>query len=493
MEPGPIRRRITAALLLGISLAALEGSAVAAAMPTVIGDLGGMARLSWVFSAYLLTSTATVPLFGKLVDLVGRGKVYYFAAATFLFGSALCGVAQTLDQLIVFRAIQGLGAGGLFPASVTLIGDLYKLEERGKVQGLFAANWAVSSLLGPAIGGLVTDALSWRWVFYLNLPAGLASIILLAIYLREPKRSVSRRDLDVAGSVLVFCGTALLLVGLLEGGQWGWSSPATLAAFVLAGLALVGFWLQERRAADPVMPLDLFANRVIAVSAVQSAVLGGIVFLASAFVPILGQGVLGGTALSAGMLLAPISLGWPIASTLAGRLLMAVGYRRLMIVGSVLSFVSAAVIAGVIAEPPVERTLVLLTMFGLGFGLGLVSTPQLVAVQTAVPWERRGVATSSLQFFRSIGGALAVSVGGALLAARLTGELGAHADALLAPARRGALAPELVQRLSSGLLLGLGPVFLGLAGLAGVLVLVGWAFPPGSAQDHAHAEPESGS
>lgn len=491
MEPGPVRRRITAALLLGISLAALESSAVAAAMPTVIGDLGGMARLSWVFSAYLLTSTATVPLFGKLVDLIGRGKVYYFAAATFLFGSVLCGVAQTLDQLIVFRAIQGLGAGGLFPASVTLIGDLYKLEERGKVQGLFAANWAITSLLGPAIGGLVTDALSWRWVFFLSIPAGLASIVLLAIYLREPKRSVSRRELDVAGSVLVFLGTTLLLVGLLEGGEWGWRSPATLGSFVLAGLALVGFWFQERRAVDPVMPLDLFANRVIAVSALQSTVIGGIVFIASAFVPILGQGVLGGTALSAGMLLAPMSLGWPIASTLAGRLLLAVGYRTLMIVGSALALVSAAVLAGVILEPPIDRSLVFATMFGVGFGLGLVSTPQLVAVQTAVPWERRGVATSSLQFFRSIGGALAVSLGGALLASRLTGELGAHADTLLEPTRRAALAPELVQRLSGELLVGLGPVFLALAGLAGLLLLVGWAFPRGSAQDHAHTEPES--
>lgn len=490
MEPGPIRRRITAALLLGISLAALEGSAVAAAMPTVIGDLGGMARLSWVFSAYLLTSTATVPLFGKLVDLVGRGKVYYFAAATFLLGSALCGVAQTLDQLILFRALQGLGAGGLFPASVTLIGDLYKLEERGKVQGLFAANWAISSLLGPAIGGVVTDLLSWRWVFYLNLPAGLASIVLLALYLREPKRAVERKDLDLAGSLLVFGGTGLLLVGLLEGGQWGWGSTATVASFAGSLLLIALFFWQERRAADPVMPLDLFANRVIAVSAVQSAVLGGVIFIASAFVPILGQGVLGGTALSAGMLLAPISLGWPIASTLAGRLILPVGYRRLMIVGSVLGCGGAVLLAWAITHPPVARPPVLLAMFVLGFGLGLVSTPQLVAVQTAVPWARRGVATSSLQFFRSIGGALSVAGFGALFATRLHGELGANADALLEPTRRAALDPELVKRLAGDLLAGLGPVFVGLAGLGGLLVLVGWAFPPGSAQDHAHAEPE---
>ena len=493
MEPGPVRRRITAALLLGISLAALEASAVAAAMPTVIGDLGGMARLSWVFSAYLLTSTATVPLFGKLVDLVGRGKVYYFSAVTFLLGSALCGLAQTLDELILFRALQGLGAGGLFPASITLIGDLYKLEERGKVQGLFAANWAVSSLLGPAIGGLVTDALSWRWVFYLNLPAGLASIVLLAIYLREPRRSVGRSDLDLAGSLLVLFGTGLLLVGLLEGGQWGWRSPATLGSFALAVLLLALFLWQERRAVDPVMPLDLFASPVIAVSAVQAAVLGGIIFIASAFVPILGQGVRGSTALGAGMLLAPISLGWPIGSTLAGRMMMAVGYRRLMIVGSALGLAGAGLLAAAIALPPVEVWFIVTAMFVLGFGLGLVSTPQLVAVQTAVPWARRGVATSSLQFFRSIGGALSVAGFGALFANRLRGDLAAHADALLEPTRRAALEPGLVRRLSEELRGGLTPVFIGLAGLTGLLVLVGLAFPPGSAQDHAHAEPERSS
>lgn len=490
MEPGPVRRRITAALLLGISLAALEASAVAAAMPTVIGDLGGMARLSWVFSAYLLTSTATVPLFGKLVDLVGRGKVYYFSATTFLLGSALCGVAQTLDQLILFRAIQGLGAGGMFPASITLIGDIYKLEERGKVQGLFAANWAISSLLGPAIGGIVTDVLSWRWVFYLNLPAGLASLVLLAIYLREPKRTVERKDLDLLGSILVLFGTGLLLVGLLEGGQWGWTSPATLGSFVLAAVLLALFVWQERRAADPVMPIDLFTSPVIAVSALQSAVLGGIIFNASAFVPILGQGSLGASALGAGMLLAPISLGWPIASTLAGRLILPLGYRRLMIAGSAITLAGAAVLAGAIAWPPVERGLVLVAMFVMGFGMGLVSTPQLVAVQTAVSWARRGVATSSLQFFRSIGGAVAVAGFGALLAVRLRGELGEHADALLEPARRAALDPGLVTRLSEELRAGLTPVFAGLAGLGGLLVLVGLAFPPGSAQEHAHAEPE---
>jgi len=321
VEPGRSRKLVTAALALAMFLAALEATAVGTAMPTVVADLGGVSRYSWVFSVYLLASTTTVPMYGKLADLFGRLRIFTIAVVLFLVGAALCGMAQTFPQLILFRAIQGVGAGGVIPVAITVVGDIYSLEERGRIQGVFSGVWAISSLVGPAAGGLITDLLSWRWVFYLNLPFGIASVLMLHLFLREEEHRSERR-LDLLGTLSLTASIALLLLALLEGTElWGWSDLRTLSMITCAGAGLLFFLWQEGRAPEPMLPLELFQNRVIAVASAGGFLMGTVLFCAAAFVPMYTQGVLGGTAIDAGMTLAPMSIGWPIASTTSGWLL----------------------------------------------------------------------------------------------------------------------------------------------------------------------------
>jgi len=497
VEAGPRRKLVVASVMLGMFLAALEATAVAAAMPTVVGELGGVGRYSWVFSAYLLTTTATVPLYGKLADLFGRRKVYAVAVALFCLGSAFSGASRSIVQLIVFRAVQGLGAGGVMPVAVTVIGDIFDLEERGRMQGLFSAVWGTSSLVGPALGGVVTDLLSWRWVFYLNIPFGISSAVLLALTLPEDGEETRDRRLDLVGVASLITAVTLLLFALLEGGAlWGWAGPQTLGLFAASGAAALLFVRQERRAAEPMLPVELFRSRLIGLAAVGSVGVGAIIYTASAYVPMFGQGVLRGTALDAGLLLAPVSVGWPIASALGGRLILSVGYRRLVITGGCLAVVGTGLLAAVDAAS--GRLEVMVAMLVLGLGLGLTSTPQIVAVQSAVPWRSRGAATSSLQFFRAIGGAVAVAAFGALLNARLRLALGtatlghAGADALLDPHARSGLGPEALAHLSSALLSSLQPIYRGLVAVAAGVLVVAIAFPAGSARSHALAEQTAG-
>lgn len=472
-------------------LAALEATAVGTAMPTVVAELGGVSRYSWVFSAYLLTSTTTVPMYGKLADLFGRRRVFTLAVGLFLGGAALCGMAHSFTQLILFRAIQGLGAGGVMPVAITLVGDIYSLEERGRMQGVFSGVWAVSSLVGPAAGGVITDFLSWRWVFYINLPFGLASVFLLRTFLREEIRGRTHR-LDLLGTLSLTTSIAVLLLALLEGTElWGWSDARTLGMMAFAAFGLALFVWQENRAPEPMLPLELFRTRIIAVASVGGFLMGTLMFCAAAFVPMYAQGVLGGTAIDAGITLAPMSIGWPIASTTAGFLLVRWGYRPFVLVGAVLGTVGCLLLA--VADPAGGRGPVMFAMFMLGLGMGFVSTPFLLAVQNAVPWHRRGVGTSSVQFFRTIGGAIAVAALGAILNAHLARTLGTglDPDVALNPNLRANVDPEALRILVQALDRGLGSIYLVMAGLAVLAVGVGIFFPGGSARDHAYEEAPS--
>ncbi|HYX23384.1 MAG TPA: MDR family MFS transporter [Thermoanaerobaculia bacterium] len=488
MQPGRERQLVTAAILLGMFLAALEATAVATAVPTAVGELGGVAHYSWVFSAYLLTSTTTVPLFGKLADLFGRKRTYQVSVAFFLLGSALSGLSRSFAQLVIFRAVQGLGAGGVQPVAITITGDIYTLEERGRIQGIFSGVWALSSLLGPLLGGLITDALSWRWIFYVNVPFGLLSAWLLQIWLREetPRR---QHKLDVLGTVSLTAAVTLLLLALLEGpSAWGWGDARTLGLLAGSLVCLAVFFWQERRAPEPMLPLDLFRNRLIAVSSAGNTLVGALLFALTAYVPMFGQGVLGGTAVDAGTILAPILIGWPIASTIAGRMLMRVGYRSMSLGGGVLIVAGSALLA--VTGPGTGRAPVMLAMMIVGLGLGFTSMPYLLGVQNAVPWQRRGVATSSVQFFRCIGGAVAVAALGALLNSRLQSVAGpgVSADAMLDPALRSRLAPATLHLLSGALLHGLQGVFVALAGFAVLGLLIAMLFPRGSTRSLTHQE-----
>jgi EmrB/QacA subfamily drug resistance transporter len=494
LQPGRDRRLVTVAALLGLFLAALEATAVAAAMPSAIGELGGVAHYSWVFSAYLLTSTTTVPLYGKLADLYGRRPVYHVGIALFLVGSALSGAAGSLTQLIAFRAVQGLGAGALVPVAITVVGDIYTLEERGRIQGLFSGMWAVSSLLGPLAGGLITDALSWRWVFYLCIPFGLSSSLLLQRFLGEP-RERRKHTLDLAGTALLTVAVTALLVALVEGGEaWGWRSPWTVGLVLAAAVGLVLFLAQERRAPEPTLPLALFRLPVVAVASAGNLLLGSLLFAITAYVPMYAQGVLGGTAADAGYVLAPMLIGWPISATLGAHLILRLGYRPLAASGGVMAVAGAAMLAAV--GPTTSQTWIATAMFVLGLGLGSLSMPYLLGVQNAVPWRLRGVATGSVQFFRSMGGAISVAALGALLTARLaaTGAFagGASANALLDPSLRATLAPERLADLRRALLHALQGVYFGVAVLAAVALAIALLVPGGSAATHAHAETADG-
>jgi EmrB/QacA subfamily drug resistance transporter len=488
LQPGRDRKLVTAAILLGMFLAALEATAVAAAVPPAVGELGGVARYSWVFSIYLLTSTTTGPLFGKLADLYGRKRTYQWSVLIFLVGSALCGVAQSFTQLILFRALQGLGAGGVQPVTITLIGDIYTLEERGRVQGVFSGVWALASLVGPLLGGLITDALSWRWIFYLNIPFGIVSAWMLHRWLREETGRTEHR-LDILGTVSLTAAVTFLLLALVEGPEvWGWGDVRTVGLLVGSVVLLAVFLWQERRAPEPILPLDLFRNRLIAVASVGNTLLGAFLYAVTAYVPMFGQGVLGGTAVAAGTLLTPVLLGWPIASTIAGRALLKVGYRVMSIGGGLLVVLGSFLLARTGADT--TRPEMMVSMLIIGLGLGFLSMPYLLGVQSAVPWNRRGVATSSVQFFRSIGGAVAVAALGALFNSRLEriAGPGANANAALEPALRARLAPEALQALTTALLHGLQAVFIALAVLAVISLGVALLFPRGTAREQMHQE-----
>ena len=408
---------VTAALMLGMSLASLDTTIVGTALPSIVGKLGGISLYSWVFSVYLLTSTTTVPVYGKLADLYGRKPIFLFGSGLFLLGSIFCGTAQSMEQLIVFRAIQGLGAGAVLPIVLTIIGDIYELKERAKVQGLFSGVWGLSSIIGPALGGLIVDHFSWRWVFYINIPFGLISGILLTIYLKENVER-KKQHLDYIGTLTLTSAVVALLFALLQGGtSWAWDSLPSIGLFALF-IVLIGMFLrEERRAADPILPLTLFKNRIIGISSIGGIVLGVLMFGISSYVPLFVQGVKGGSATSAGIALGPFLLAWPVTATLSSRIVIRYGYRLTSMLGLGLATLSAGMITLFTADTGLP--FIVIAMLLMGAGLGFASTAFMLAVQNAVPWKLRGVATASTQFTRTIGGTVGVAVMGTILNAQM--------------------------------------------------------------------------
>lgn len=355
------------------------------------------------------------------------------------------------------------------------------------MQGLFSGVWAFASLAGPLLGGWITDTFSWRWIFYLNVPFGIVSSLMVQRYLREePQRH--EHKLDVLGTVTLTAGVTLLLLGLIEGpGAWGWGDPRTLAVFAGAAVSIAVFFWQERRAPEPMLPLGLFKERLIAVSSVGNVILGALLFSITAYVPVFMQGVLGGTAMDAGTVLTPVLIGWPIASTVVGKFMIRFGYRAFAISGSALLLAGGSMLALVDADT--SRLQIMASMLILGFGLGFNSMPYLLAVQNAVPWNLRGVATSSVQFFRSIGGAIVVAALGALFGVIVAREgAGIDPNTALDPALRARAAPEMLARLSTALLHGLQSVYLVLAVICAASIAVALLFPRGSAASFTHPE-----
>jgi EmrB/QacA subfamily drug resistance transporter len=419
------RQAITAGLLLGMSLGALEATVVSTAMPTVISTLGGLAHYSWVFSAYLLTSTACVPIWGRLSDLYGRRRIYLLGIAIFVVGSLFAGASQTMVQLILSRALQGLGAGCIIPLSMTIVGELYTLAERPRTQALFSGVWGIASIAGPLVGGYITDYLNWRWVFLLNLPFGLlAAAVIATAYPPSPR--MSSVQVDWLGAGLLFTGISTLLIAL------GGETPGGLWVWVVATVVLLGAFLAaERRAAEPVLPLDLFATPVIARSLVVVFLVGVALFGAIAFIPLFVQAVQGGTATQAGQAITPLFLGWVVMSIVGAKATVMLGYRTVSIAGSVMMTLGFFGLTLVDGTSPGWILMTSCTVIGAGMGTQMLSL--LLAVQHGVDRSRLGIATALNQFSRSIGAAIGVAAMGAILARGLVGlNLPGGADALAA-------------------------------------------------------------
>jgi EmrB/QacA subfamily drug resistance transporter len=403
---------VTIGIMLSLFLASMESTVVATAMPTIVGQLGGLEHYSWVFSAYMLASTTTVPLYGKLSDLYGRRKLYGIAMTLFLSGSILCGQVDSMTQLIFARALQGLGAGGIMPLAFILIGEMFSLEQRAKMQGLFSGVWGVSSIIGPLLGGFIVDKLSWHWVFYINLPPGLLAAGLVAFAWRDQAHSHARPAVDYAGAALLTASVVALLLGLSDSGTS--SSGVLITASVVMFILLL--WV-ESRAADPILPIRLFRERLFATAIVHGVLSGWAMFGSVSFIPLFVQSVLGTSPTEAGITVTPMLLGWVTASIVGTRLLLKVGYRRLAITGTTLLAVGAFLMSRV--DVNTSRALLMTFVAFMGIGMGFSVPPFLIAVQTTVERRQLGVATSTLQFSRSIGGTLGVSVMGAALSARL--------------------------------------------------------------------------
>ncbi len=471
------RWAVTVGVMTGMFIAALEATVVGTAMPTVIASLGGINHYSWVFSAYLVTSTVTVPVWGKLSDLYGRRLLYQLGIAIFLIGTLLSGLSTSMTELILFRAIQGLGAGALVPLGMTIIGDIFTLEERAKMQAYFGGVWGLSSVVGPLVGGFITDQISWRWVFFINLPVGILAAIIIGFSLKEPKLT-KKPQIDYAGAGLLMIAISLLMLALVEGG----ASLTTLLKpenlLLISGaviLLLIFFWV-EKRAKDPIIPFELFQNRTISVAVSAGFLAGVAMFGAISFIPLFAQGALGSTATQAGSLLTPLMLSWVSMSVLGGRLLLKVGYRNITIIGFIILSIGFVFLAMFQIETP--RYWLYIDLILIGAGLGLTMLTLLIAVQQAVDRSKLGIATSLNQFSRAIGGAFGVAIMGAFLTAGLATQLNAAAqngnanftveqarefaenpNALVDPGARAKISPETLRVLQQAMAASIHRVF----------------------------------
>src|SRR6266581_979997 len=435
---------IYAGLMVTLMLAALDQTIVATALPKVVSDLGGLTQYSWVFTAYMLTSTVSVPVYGRLGDVHGRRPLMLIAVTIFLVGSALCGAAQNMTELVLFRGLQGIGAGGLFPLSLAVIGSIVPPRDRGRWQGLIGAVFAASSIIGPAVGGFIVDNTTWRWIFLVNLPVG--AIALVVIALTMPKRKVrAEHEIDWAGAALLAAGTASLLLGLVWAGrEYAWTSGHVLVALAVAAIVLAVFGLWERRSREPILPFEALRNPIVAGSVACMALVGMAMFGAISFVPLFVQGVIGTSATSSGVVLTPLMLGAVATSFLSGQWVSRSGrYRPNTLIGPIV--LGAGLLLLWRMGVGTTNGIAARNMVIAGIGLGMMMQIFVLSIQNSVPRRAMGTATALSQFSRSIGATLGVTLMGVIVNQHLPANLRANGSVIhrLPPAGRALLANAL--------------------------------------------------
>jgi len=490
-EPGGLSHRqvmtVLAGLLLCVFLSAVDATIVSTALPTIAGELGGLDHMSWIVTAYLLTSTAATPLFGKVSDLVGRQRVLQVALAVFFVGSILCGAAQSITQLVLARGLQGIGGGGLQALAFVILGDLLSPRERGRYMGYFTGTYALSGLAGPLIGGFVVDAgsLGWRWIFYLNVPLIIVAAVVTVFVLRLLPVHRVRRRIDWEGSLLLVVGVSCLLLYASLGDEQGWGSGSMLA-LVAVGIVLCGTFIwQETRAAEPILPMRLFRDRVVALGMALAFFAGGTTMAANVYLPLFLQTVADASATRAGLLLAPMMLTLTAASILAGRHLTRTGrYRSMIRTGPIILLIGTIGLTRLDVHAEVWHATP--WMLVLGCGMGMFMPPLSVAIQNAVGFSDLGVVTSANTFFRTLGQTYGVAAMGAVLFATLRSEIldrlpnvaGLDVRRLVgSPKAIRALPPDQRDAVIAAVAAGVHRVYLVAVPLAALVAVLAWFVP----------------